>query len=96
MWEENYVEIMCLERAYLDNSGAFPVFSASGTFSGHGQIDGQKFRLLALGLVSYSHLLLWCWTVRVQYASWVTEPSHAVSSQPLKQPIFLFVFRSKT
>jgi len=48
MWADNYVEIMCLERASLDNSGAFPVFSASGTFSGHGQIDGQKVQVTGI------------------------------------------------
>ncbi|MBN1244554.1 hypothetical protein JXA31_03065 [Candidatus Bathyarchaeota archaeon] len=42
MWGEgNYIEIMCLERASYDENG----FYASGTFSGHGVIDGQKVQV---------------------------------------------------
>ena len=49
MWGEgNYIEIMCLERASLDLSGPFPVFYASGTFNGHGMIDGQKVQVTGI------------------------------------------------
>jgi hypothetical protein len=42
MWgDDNYLEIMCLERAYYDFTVP-PFFYASGTFNGHGEIDGQK------------------------------------------------------
>jgi hypothetical protein len=49
MWgEDNYIEIMCLERANMEILGFDPVaqvpivdFYASGTFSGHGVVDGQ-------------------------------------------------------
>ena len=51
MWGDdnvNYIEIMCLERASLDLSGPVPVFYASGTFSGHGVIDGQKVQVTGI------------------------------------------------
>jgi hypothetical protein len=48
MWENNYIEIMCLERASADFRGPFPVFSASGTFNGHGEIDGQKVQVTGI------------------------------------------------
>jgi hypothetical protein len=48
MWGDNYIEIMCLERASLDLSGPFPVFYASGTFNGHGEIDGQKVQVMGI------------------------------------------------
>ena len=51
MWGDdnvNYIEIMCLERASLDLSGPFPVFYASGTFNGHGVIDGQKVQVTGI------------------------------------------------
>ena len=48
MWGDNYIEIMCLERASLDLSGPFPVFYASGTFNGHGMIDGQKVQVTGI------------------------------------------------
>jgi hypothetical protein len=44
MWGEdncNYIDIMCLERASYDGLN----FYASGTFSGHGVIDGQKVQV---------------------------------------------------
>jgi len=41
MWDGNYIEIMCLERASYDSSG----FYASGIFTGHGVIDGQKVQV---------------------------------------------------
>ena len=54
MWGDgnvNYIEIMCLERASLEILGFDPVlgpifdFHASGTFNGHGVIDGQKVQV---------------------------------------------------
>jgi hypothetical protein len=48
MWGDNYIEIMCLERASYDLSGPFPVFYASGTFNGHGEIDGQKVQVMGI------------------------------------------------
>jgi hypothetical protein len=48
MWGDNYIEIMCLERASLDLSGPFPVFYASGTFNGHGMVDGQKVQVTGI------------------------------------------------
>ena len=47
MWDDNYVEIMCNERATLDTT-LKPPFSASGTFVGHGLIDGQKVQLTGI------------------------------------------------
>ena len=43
-WGDNYIEIMCLERASYDSSG----FYASGTFSGHGVVDGQKVQVTGI------------------------------------------------
>ena len=48
MWDCNYIEIMCLERASADLSGPVPVFYASGTFNGHGVIDGQKVQVTGI------------------------------------------------
>jgi len=48
MWGDgNYIEIMCLERANLEILQSPPFFSfyASGIFSGHGVIDGQKVQV---------------------------------------------------
>lgn len=45
MWDDNYIEIMCLERASYDMTGPIPQFYASGTFSGHGVVDGQKVQV---------------------------------------------------
>ena len=52
MWGDgNYIEIMCLERASYEVVGFDPVtgpiidFYASGTFSGHGMIDGVKVQV---------------------------------------------------
>jgi hypothetical protein len=54
MWGEgNYIEIMCLERATYDMSGPIPIFYASGTFSGHGEIDGQKVQVTGIREGSY-------------------------------------------
>ncbi len=44
MWGNNYLEIMCNERATLDTT-LVPPFSGSGTFVGHGIIDGQKVQV---------------------------------------------------
>ena len=50
-WGDNFIEIMSLERAslelFLDSEGNMIGidFYASGTFSGHGEIDGQKVQL---------------------------------------------------
>ena len=49
MWgHDNYIEIMCLERASYDLGGQIPEFYASGTFSGHGVIDGQKVQVTGI------------------------------------------------
>jgi hypothetical protein len=49
MWEDdNYIEIMCLERGTYDLSGPIPEFYASGTFNGHGVIDGQKVQVTGI------------------------------------------------
>jgi hypothetical protein len=55
MWgDDNYIEIMCLERAHaellLDSEGNFIGydFYASGIFSGHGVIDGQKVQVTGI------------------------------------------------
>jgi hypothetical protein len=54
MWGEdncNYIEIMCLERAYYEPSPDPPMyvhFYASGIFSGHGVIDGQKVQVTGI------------------------------------------------
>ena len=54
MWGEgNYIEIMCLERASYDFSGPIPEFYASGTFNGHGEIDGQKVQVTGIREGSY-------------------------------------------
>jgi len=52
MWGDgNYIEIMCLERASYEVVGFDPEtgpiidFYASGTFSGHGMIDGVKVQV---------------------------------------------------
>jgi hypothetical protein len=48
MWgDNNYIEIMCLERAYYDYLTP-PFFYASGIFSGHGVIDGQKVQVTGI------------------------------------------------
>lgn len=47
MWDDNYIEIMCNERATLDTTRS-PPFSASGTFVGHGVIDGQKVQVTGI------------------------------------------------
>jgi hypothetical protein len=44
MWDGNYIEIMCLERASYDGLD----FYASGTFSGHGVVDGQKVQVTGI------------------------------------------------
>ena len=45
MWgEDNYIDIMCLERATYGPTG----FYASGIFSGHGMIDGQKVQVTGI------------------------------------------------
>lgn len=45
MWgDDDYIEIMCLERASADING----FYASGTFNGHGMIDGQKVQVTGI------------------------------------------------
>lgn len=50
MWGDNYIEIMCLERASLELLPDPPYFSfyASGTFNGHGEIDGQKVQVMGI------------------------------------------------
>jgi hypothetical protein len=49
MWGvDNYIEIMCLERASYDLSGPIPEFYASGTFVGQGMIDGQKVQVTGI------------------------------------------------
>lgn len=50
MWDGNYIEIMCLERASLELLDVPPFFSfyASGTFSGHGEINGQKVQVMGI------------------------------------------------
>jgi len=49
MWgDDNYIEIMCLERGTYDLSGPIPEFYASGTFNGHGVIDGQKVQVTGI------------------------------------------------
>ena len=46
MWGDgNYIDIKCLERAHYDLTGPIPEFYASGTFSGHGVVDGQKVQV---------------------------------------------------
>lgn len=45
MWSDNYLDIMKVERAILDYGSGGPPFSASGTFVGHGIIDGQKVQV---------------------------------------------------
>jgi hypothetical protein len=58
MWGDdnvNYIEIMCLERASAELIGFDPetgepifAFYASGTFNGHGVIDGQKVQVTGI------------------------------------------------
>jgi hypothetical protein len=54
MWDGNYIEIMCLERAtlelILDPEGTVIGYNfyASGTFNGHGVIDGQKVQVTGI------------------------------------------------
>lgn len=49
MWEDgNYIDIKCLERAHYDLTGPIPEFYASGTFSGHGVVDGQKVQVTGI------------------------------------------------
>jgi hypothetical protein len=56
MWGDgNYIEIMCLERANMEILGVDPGtgmpivdFYASGTFSGQGEIDGQKVQVTGI------------------------------------------------
>jgi len=46
MWgANNYIDIKCIERAHYDLTGPIPEFYASGTFSGHGIVDGQKVQV---------------------------------------------------
>jgi hypothetical protein len=46
MWGDgNYIDIKCIERAHYDLTGPMPEFYASGTFSGHGVVDGQKVQV---------------------------------------------------
>jgi len=47
MWgDDNYIEIMCLERGTYDMIAG--EFYASGTFNGHGVIDGQKVQVTGI------------------------------------------------
>jgi hypothetical protein len=56
MWgDDNYIEIMCLERANMEILGVDPGtglpivdFYASGIFSGHGVVDGQKVQVTGI------------------------------------------------
>lgn len=49
MWgANNYIDIKCIERAHYDMTGPIPEFYASGTFSGHGEIDGQKVQVTGI------------------------------------------------
>ena len=48
MWEGNFIEIMCLERASYDLTGPMPEFYASGIFTGHGMIDGQRVQVTGI------------------------------------------------
>ena len=48
MWSDNYIEIMKTERATLDLGSGGPPFSGSGTFVGHGIIDGQKVQVTGI------------------------------------------------
>ena len=47
MWGDgNYIELMANERASSDTSaGPIPIFYASGTINGHGEIDGQQVKI---------------------------------------------------
>jgi hypothetical protein len=68
MWGEgNYIEIMCLERASYDMTGPVPEFYASGIFSGHGEIDGQKVQVTGVreGILLPTGIVLECYgTIR--------------------------------
>lgn len=68
MWGDgNYIEIMCLERASYDMTGPIPQFYASGTFSGHGEIDGQKVQVTGVreGTLLPTGIVLECYgTIR--------------------------------
>ena len=68
MWgDDNYIEIMCLERASYDMTGPVPEFYASGTFSGHGVIDGQKVQVTGIreGILQPTGIVLQCYgTIR--------------------------------
>ena len=47
MWgDNNYIDIKCIERAHYDM--AAEEFYASGTFTGHGIIDGQKVQVTGI------------------------------------------------
>jgi hypothetical protein len=47
MWgDDNYIEIMCLERGTYDMIAG--EFYASGTFNGHGVIDGRKVQVTGI------------------------------------------------
>ena len=49
MWgANNYIDIKCIERAHYDLTGPIPEFYASGTFSGHGVIDGQNVQVTGI------------------------------------------------
>lgn len=45
-WNGNYVEIMANERASYDLSSG--TFYASGTFSGHGEVEEQKVQVMGI------------------------------------------------
>jgi len=68
MWEDdNYIEIMCLERGTYDLTGPIPEFYASGTFSGHGVVDGQKVQVTGIREGSFAPIgfvLECCGTIR--------------------------------
>jgi hypothetical protein len=63
MWGDgNYIEIKCNERATFDMSGPIPMFYASGTFNGHGVIDGQNVQVMGIreGFVAPVGFVLEC------------------------------------
>jgi hypothetical protein len=56
MWgDDNYIEIMCLERGTYDMIAG--EFYASGTFKGHGVIDGQKVQVTSIREGSFVPLI---------------------------------------
>lgn len=67
MWDGNYIEIMCLERASYDMTGPVPQFYASGIFTGQGEIDGQKVQVTGIreGILQPTGIVLECYgTIR--------------------------------